>query len=363
MWLARAAAYISAGVRVWVDIENAPQAWFFRPLLPALRARGAEVLVTVRDYGEVVALQRAAGEPFSVVGAVQHSSRLARAAAVLSRALALARWARGRGFAVAVSHGVRAHLLAAAGLRIPCVTGYDYEHASKALVHRWASEVLVPRVLLEQHLRPSGADLRKVTPYDGFKEELYLAEFQPDAAIYASLGLDPNRLVVTVRPPSFHAHYASAEGNALFFEVVRSLLCQPQAQLVITARDAEQRAAVAAMCRGDARVCLPERPVDGLNLIWHSDLVISGGGTMAREAALLGVPAISIFRGKAGVLDAHLEATGRLRRIGSAAELGELPLAAARGRRTPPAARRDLVDHLVSRILTHAGGTPAAPLP
>jgi predicted glycosyltransferase len=52
--------------------------------------------------------------------------------------------------------------------------------------------------------------------------------------------------------------------------------------------------------------------VDGLNLIWYSDLVISGGGTMNREAAALGVPVYSIFRGHIGAVDRHLAAAGRL---------------------------------------------------
>lgn len=62
----------------------------------------------------------------------------------------------------------------------------------------------------------------------------------------------------------------------------------------------------------DGRVIVPEHAVDGLNLIWNSDLVISGGGTMNREAAALGVPVYSIFRGKIGAVDRYLAATGRL---------------------------------------------------
>ncbi len=340
-------------MRVWVDVENAPQAWFFRPLLPALRARGAEVVVTVRDYGEAVGLLSAAGEPFTVIGSAASGSRWSRTLAVAGRAAALARFARGRRLDVAVSHGVRPHLAAAALLRIPCLTGYDYEHASKLLVHRLACEVLVPRVLLERHLQRVGADVRKVTAYEGFKEEVYLTEFRPDDGIYAALGLDPALPVITVRPPSFHAHYASREGNALFFDVLRVLREEPARQIVVTARDAAQRAQVAAACRGDGRVVLPERPVDGLNLIWHSDLVISGGGTMAREAALLGVPAVSIFGGPLGVVEGYLEETGRLRRIRNSQELRPLPSPRSRAQRPLPPPRVDLVDFLTERILSH----------
>jgi predicted glycosyltransferase len=60
------------------------------------------------------------------------------------------------------------------------------------------------------------------------------------------------------------------------------------------------------------RIVVPPSAVDGLNLIWYSDVVISGGGTMNREAAALGVPVYSLFRGTMGAVDKHLAETGRL---------------------------------------------------
>ncbi len=57
---------------------------------------------------------------------------------------------------------------------------------------------------------------------------------------------------------------------------------------------------------------VPKHAVDGLDLIWYSDLVISGGGTMNREAAALGIPVYSLFRGTMGAVDKHLAETGRL---------------------------------------------------
>jgi hypothetical protein len=62
----------------------------------------------------------------------------------------------------------------------------------------------------------------------------------------------------------------------------------------------------------NGKIIIPERVVDGLNLIWTSDLVVSGGGTMNREAAALGIPVYSIFRGKIGAVDKYLSETGRL---------------------------------------------------
>jgi predicted glycosyltransferase len=60
------------------------------------------------------------------------------------------------------------------------------------------------------------------------------------------------------------------------------------------------------------RIIVPKHAVDGLDLIWYSDVVISGGGTMNREAAALGVPVYSLFRGTMGAVDKHLAETGKL---------------------------------------------------
>jgi predicted glycosyltransferase len=80
------------------------------------------------------------------------------------------------------------------------------------------------------------------------------------------------------------------------------------------------------------RIIIPKSAVDGLNLIWNSDLVISGGGTMNREAAALGVPVYSIFRGRLGAVDQYLAATGRLAVI---EKIDDIPQKIALKRRIP----------------------------
>src|SRR5258706_15207527 len=66
---------------------------------------------------------------------------------------------------------------------------------------------------------------------------------------------------------------------------------------------------------------IPEKIVDGLSLIWYSDPVVSGGGTMNREAAALGVPVYSIFRGKSGAVDRHLQKEGKMVLIETSADV------------------------------------------
>jgi predicted glycosyltransferase len=120
---------------------------------------------------------------------------------------------------------------------------------------------------------------------------------------------------VTVRPPANEAHYHNPESDALFNAVINLLSDQPDTKIVLLPRNQRQELSVRKSWPNlfaSGKMMVPTHAVDGLNLIWHSDLVISGGGTMNREAAALGVPVYSIFRGKIGAVDRYLARTGRL---------------------------------------------------
>jgi predicted glycosyltransferase len=110
-----------------------------------------------------------------------------------------------------------------------------------------------------------------------------------------------------------------------------------------------------------ARVKIPEQVVDGLNLMWHSDLVVSGGGTMNREAAALGVPVYSIFRGKIGAVDRHLQAEGRLTLIESVDDVDRKILLVPRTRASRPDAHpRKVLNEIVGYIEEAASAAMAS---
>ena len=80
---------------------------------------------------------------------------------------------------------------------------------------------------------------------------------------------------------------------------------------MVLPRTAEQRAELA----GRDGLIVPEHAIDAQSLIAFSDLVVSAGGTMNREAVALGAPVFTTFEGKLGAVDERLLAEGRLRRL------------------------------------------------
>jgi predicted glycosyltransferase len=295
-------------VRIWVDLTNSPHVLVMRPLIAKLREQGHEVQVTARDFAQTLELCDRFGIEHTAVGHHRGSGLAAKAGGLLGRSLALTRWARGHAFELAVGHGSNDITVAAALLRIPCSTMFDYEWAT--VQHnvncRLAQAVVVPDAIPPERLYRYGAR-GKVHRYPGLKEEYYLADFEPDAAVLAELGLDPARPIAIVRTPPEVSLYHRFE-NDLFAQVLRRLGGE---QTVVLPRTDEQRSQL----QRAGGFIVPEHAIDAQSLIAYADLVVSAGGTMNREAVALGTPVFTVFEGRLGAVDERLIAEGRLRRL------------------------------------------------
>jgi predicted glycosyltransferase len=299
-------------MRVWVDLTNSPHVLVLRPVIRALEREGAEVLVTARDFAQTLDLAERHGLDAEAIGRHRGGRLAAKGLGLLSRSAALARWARGRRIDAAIGHGSNDITVAAALLRIPSATAFDYEWAK--VQHnvncRLAKAVVVPDVIPPERLRPYGATEAKLRRYPGLKEEYYLADFEPDPAVLGELGLDPERPIAVVRTPPAVSLYHRFE-NPLFAQVLDRLRGE---QTVVLPRTPEQRAELGGFI-------VPDRAIDAQSLIAYADLVISAGGTMNREAVALGTPVWTTFEGRMGAVDAALIAEGRLRRLERAGDI------------------------------------------
>ena len=314
-------------MRIWIDLANSPHVPFFRPLANEFIRRNHEVVVTARAFAETVELAEAAGFAPQVIGGHGGGKLSGKAGNLVQRALALARWARGRDLDLALSHNSYSQILAARALSLKSVTLMDYEHQpANHLAFRLASRIIVPRAFPEAALVRFGASAAKVKRYDGIKEDVYLANFQIDPEFekqLRALGISATDVLVTVRPPASEALYHRFE-NELFDQLLERLSATPSVKVVLLPRNESQRKAYSA--RANPRLILPAGAVDGANLIAHSDLVVSAGGTMNREAAALGIPAASIYLGEWAAIDEELVKEGRLRRISTPGDVRDLPI-------------------------------------
>jgi predicted glycosyltransferase len=301
-------------VRVWIDITNSPHVLVFRPLIRILRERGHEVDVTAREYAQTLELLALHGIETTVVGHHGGASAFGKARVEVDRLRALHRFARGRGYDVALAHGSHDLTLTARRLKIPSATTFDYEYAwlQHQLGCRAATKVVVPEVIPSDRLRRYGVGPQKLGRYPGLKEDYYLADLDPDPGVLDELGADRTRVVAVLRPPPdvslYHRH-----ANPLFPKTLRALGARDDVHVVVLPRVAEQRDFVRGLALPS--VIVPEHAVDAQNLIAFADLVVSAGGTMNREAVSLGVPVYTVFGGKLGAVDEQLIREGRLRAL------------------------------------------------
>jgi uncharacterized protein len=290
-----------------------------RPIIERLAAHGHEVAVTAREYGQTLGVLERLGIPFEPVGRHAGAGTVAKAAAVGRRSAALVRWARRRRFDLALAHGSVDLAVTSLALRIASVQMQDYEHAGLQRQVSWrvARRVVVPDAIPVERLRRAGAAPSKLFRYPGLKEDYYLADFEPDRGVLDELGVDLEKVVVTVRPPPETSAYHAE--NPLYAAVVDRIAESPEAVAVVIPRT--ERQAEALRARRNPSLIVPERAIDAQSLIALCDLVVGAGGTMNREAVALGTPVYTIFTGRLGAVDERLIADGRLRPLHSPAEL------------------------------------------
>lgn len=300
-------------MRIWIDLDNTPHVPFFAPIIRELEREGHSVLVTARDAFQVCSLADYYGLAYEKVGRHYGANKAAKVAGTVWRTSQLYSAVTRDRPHISMSHGSRSLVLLSSLLGIPTMLLFDYEFAQRLPLLKPALGV-APESIDDPKL---ASNFRYgLRTYNGLKEDVYAGTLHPDPSVLSELGLTPDDILVTIRPPATEAHYHNPEAEALFVETVNFLGATPGVRMVILPRTSGAQGQFIRQTwprwYEERRIIVPERALDGLNLVWFSDLVVSGGGTMNREAAALDVPVYSIFRGKLGAVDRYLAREGRL---------------------------------------------------
>lgn len=344
-------------MRIWIDLDNSPHVPFFRPIIEELRKRGCSVVLTARDAYQVSELLKLYNVNCETIGRHFGRNKLMKALGLLVRSVQLLPRVISDRPHIAVSHGSRSQAMTAKWLVIPSLVIADYEHVTHVTRPDW---MMVPDVIPAATARKYAG---QVFQYPGIKEDVYVARFRPEAGLRARLGVEEGEILATLRPPATEAHYHNPEAEVLLEEVVGVLSRRPDARMVLLPRNQRQKAELMQRWEGlvgSGKLIVPGEAIDGLNLLWHSDFVVSGGGTMNREAAALGIPVYSIFRGELGAVDRYLAENGRLVLLGSPADVRNLMKIEKRADgQAAQAMDRPALGAIVDRIVALASGRAA----
>lgn len=328
---------------IWIDLDNSPHVPLFVPVIKRYRDEGTRVILTARDFAQTVDLLERAGlkGEFEVVGKHYGKNKFKKVFGLFIRAQELAAHIQsimrdGVPIGVALSHGSRSMVLAARWLNLPIITMYDYEFTETVIFNTFSDKVLVPEKIPNKTLTKIGLSSKKCVKYAGYKEELYLRHYEADLNFLEAveqengIRIDRNKIIVTLRPPASVANYHNKESEQLLRKLIEKLLSRQDVFTFILPRTSEQKEELTKHIREKSysteSYLIPKKAINGLDLAFHSDLLISGGGTMNREAALLGVPVYSIFAGKQGALDKDMEMRGVIQFIRSESDVEKIAL-------------------------------------
>jgi predicted glycosyltransferase len=341
-------------MKVWVDLDNPPQTRYLLPLARAFEGMDCTILLTARDNGDTFAILKSDGTSFLPIGSQSGSGKLRKLAGVLHRSEQLIRSVRSSEPPDLLVSGARSAALAARRLRIPTFVVIDYEYVD-LLVYRLAgSHIIHPDVIDQQVFRSRGFQAQKLMSFPGLKEDFSFAGVDLRAVPPVEFdSRNGSSARVLFRPAAEESHYYRSESGRLGVDLLRHL-SSGGAQVIFSPRYDWQIGYIDQVRTWTHEPIILREPAEFVSLLKGVDIVVSGGGTMLREAAFLGIPAYSIFRSRMGAVDRYLASIGRLSVLSSPSDFSTIRLR-PRPSLAPLREGRTVLDHVAEMILGRAG--------
>ncbi|MGP8331671.1 MAG: DUF354 domain-containing protein [Methanosarcinaceae archaeon] len=280
-------------MKIWIDLTNSPHVNFFASMIREL-CYDHEVLLTCRPLANTIELLDLHDMSYHIIGKHYGKSSVNKAIGFIIRTCQLLIFLWGKKIDVAISHSSFYSPMVAWLLGIRSIYLNDNEHAEgNRISFILADRIMVPEFLDLQKVREQWANQEKIIQYPGVKEGVYLWDYKPDIADNFELGNIEGKKIIFIRPEPWTAQYYKGERN--FID-----------QVLIQLKDIFT---IVLLPRGDVQkgyyrqkkftgIAVSEKSISLTDIMANCDLFIGAGGTMTREAAVLGIPTISIYQDK-----------------------------------------------------------------
>jgi predicted glycosyltransferase len=276
---------------LWFDVINPSDVWFFKPIIAALNDH--RQLITLRDRAETIALADSAGIRGRAIGR-HYTNRVMK---YVGSPLRIAQLYWGvRGFDVGFSFEDGMAMLACKLKGIPslffCDNDLKFMDSNSMLqdienrMKVNAERIIIPSACHDVFRRY--ADEERLVTYDGFKEDIYIADYVPDREFPQKVRTED---YVVLRPEALDSSYVG-DAKSLVPELLKRLSKENVPVVYLPREKGDERLS------SGFEVRVPKRPLNGLDLCNFSRAVLTGSGTLAREASCMGVPAVSFFPGR-----------------------------------------------------------------
>jgi predicted glycosyltransferase len=262
-------------MRIWYDACTGKQIRYATAIAQRLRKSGHEFIFTTREHPDTIPLARVLGEKPIVIGKYDPSTLTSRLEESAERIIQFSKLFKNNPPDIAIAHQSVELCRTAFGLGIPIILTADtpYAFAVNRLTIPFAHTVVVSEALPKSFTRKYCA--KNVVPFKGVDEVAWIKDFNPSKIN----GLKKPLIVIR----QIEAKAAYAQGKQDQTDTMAEKLADLGNVHVIQRYNEESK-----------EFGVKEGFVDSANLVANADLVVSYGGTIAREAALQGVPSIAI---------------------------------------------------------------------
>ncbi|MGQ4891846.1 MAG: DUF354 domain-containing protein [Candidatus Njordarchaeia archaeon] len=287
---------------VWFDSNTTKHAIFFSVIGKKLSEKGYKVIHTVRRYDAIISVMKRLNEKPYIVGEYGGKTLMGKLKASVEKTINILKLFEEED----IKPGVSIHYASPEAARIAYGVGMtsiafdDSPHSipplklAVVLSNFLLTSKVFPKELFSNYIPES-----KIIQYYSIDEVEWVTFISPDLTVMKKLGLE-NENYIIFRPEeafaSYYLEYSSgkplAMGEKIFKWILRNF---KQYKILVLPRYIEQ-AAVLREIGGD-NVIIPEEPILTIDVLPKAKMVITGGGTMAKEAALLGIPTLTYFPG------------------------------------------------------------------
>lgn len=271
-------------MRIWIDVTNTPHVNVLMPIIRHLEQGGHKLIITARDFSETIPLLEKNGIKPLVFGEYKGKNRIKKVGGMISRIVKLL--FKVPEFDLAFSLGGNFTSTVAWLRRKKSIVFSDNDISFKFFSFALGEYFIFPfyfnyqKIQKKYHLKDT-----QIRTFQGFKEDIYIADFVPDPHFTEKL---PFMEFITIRPENLKASYVPKDSVTIvpqLFEIFKD-----ENILFLPRYEEEKKYA-----EGYSNVWYPNGPLPGLDVCYHTKAMLTGAGTFAREAALLGVPAVSFF--------------------------------------------------------------------
>ncbi len=276
--------------KIWFDITNTPHVHFQLALYRGLNNGAYAFEFTAREFSETTRLLKEhLGSSFKILGGHHGKNYLDKVTGLAARAMSV--YQQSPEFDVSISNGSESAIWTSWLKRKRAIAFGDNDQARQWTYSRFVDYCFFPSAINKNILIKQGIKNNKLYQYDGYKEDIYIADYQLNPQFISELPFDN---YVLVRPENIQANYIR-NGNVRTIapELLRLLTGKGYNVLYLPRYSFDRDYA-----KGLKNVYIPSAPVNGLDACYFADAVLTGAGTFAREAACLGVPAVSFYAGR-----------------------------------------------------------------